>query len=134
MPLKWHHFKTTPEKVLFGFVLCFQHTSGFSRKHRCLKIGIMRCGTSKSPRSDSERFMENTLFPGVKMSCIGDQHPCNTVKYSKTTNYHMSRNPAYTVGKPVNTFSFTALYMKEGGEGSNYQVPFSSSLRNFRLL
>lgn len=58
------------------------------------------------------------------MSCIGDQHPCNIVKYSTTTNYHMSCNPAYTVWKPVNTFSFTALSMKGGGEGCNDQVLF----------
>jgi len=34
----------------------------------------------------------------------------------------MSCNPAYTVWKPVNTFSFIALCMKGGGEGCNYQV------------
>lgn len=36
----------------------------------------------------------------------------------------MSCNPAYTIWKPVNTFSFTAMYMKGGGEGCNYQALF----------
>lgn len=34
----------------------------------------------------------------------------------------MSRNPAYTVWKPANTFSFTALYTKGGGGGCKHEV------------
>lgn len=37
----------------------------------------------------------------------------------------MSRNPAYTVWKPANTFSFTALYTKGGGGGCKHEVHFS---------